>query len=394
MDQRRTDAIPHVQELQQRGHPSQQQDVAMMPTVSARMRPVRTTRSTLGPTMQVWIGILGPLQVRVGSGEPVEVVGPRLRTLLIRLALDPGRVVLVDQLVDAVWDEDPPAGATNALQSLVARLRRQLPDVVQTHQAGYRLAVDPDAVDAVRFQGLAAAGRRQLAGDPWHAGRTLREALGLWRGPALADAATARFAAAVVTRLEERRLGAVEDRIEADLATGDHEAALAELDELVTAHPLRERPHGQLMRTLAAAGRQADALAAYQQLRRRLADELGIDPSAELQALHVAVLRGEAAPPADPPRGMLRAGPSPDGPELGAAPAVSWTNLRTPKTSFVGRGDDLARIAAALRDARLVTLWRRRTRRRTAPRTSAAAGSGRPAPWGCGGSGRGCARPG
>ena len=328
----------------------------MMPTVSARMRPVRTTRSTLGPTMQVRIGILGPLQVRVGSGEPVEVVGPRLRTLLIRLALDPGRVVLVDQLVDAIWDEDPPVGATNALQSLVARLRRQLPDVVQTHQAGYRLAVDPDAVDAVRFQGLVAAGRRQLAGDPWQAGRTLREALGLWRGPALADAATARFAAAAVTRLEELRLGAVEDRIEADLATGDHDAVLAELDELVTAHPLRERPYGQLMRTLATTGRQADALAAYKRLRQRLADELGIDPSGELQALHVAVLRGEAEPPADPGPRRAWGHPLPRHPELGAAPAASRTNLRAPITSFVGRDDDLARITAALHDARLVTL--------------------------------------
>jgi predicted ATPase/DNA-binding SARP family transcriptional activator len=297
-----------------------------------------------GVASEVRIGILGPLQVRVGSGEPVEVVGPRLRTLLIRLALDLDRVVVIDQLVDAVWDEDPPAGATNALQSLVARLRRLLPDVVQTHQAGYRLALHPDAVDAVRFQALAAAGRRQLAGDPWQAGRTLREALALWRGPALADVATARFAAAAVARLEELRLGALEDRIDADLVTGDHDAAVAELDELVTAHPLRERPHGQLMRALTAAGRQADALAVHQRLRRRLADELGIDPSAELQAVHVAVLRGEATPAAP-----ARAEPAP-------APAARQTNLRAPITSFVGRDDDLARITGALGDARLVTL--------------------------------------
>jgi DNA-binding SARP family transcriptional activator len=107
----------------------------------------------------------------VGFGEPVEVVGPRLRTLVIRLALDPGRVVLGSQLIDAVSDEDPPAGATNALQSLVARLRRLLPDVVETHQAGYRLALDPDALDAVRFQPLAAAGRRSCVATRGRPGR-------------------------------------------------------------------------------------------------------------------------------------------------------------------------------------------------------------------------------
>jgi predicted ATPase/DNA-binding SARP family transcriptional activator len=292
----------------------------------------------------VTIGVLGPLEVRVGFGEPVEVVGPRLRTLAIRLALDPDRVVLASQLIDAVWDEDPPAGATNALQSLVSRLRRLLPDVVETHPAGYRLALDPDAVDAVRFQSLAATGREELARDPRQAGQTLREALALWRGPALADAATAQFAAATVARLEELRLGALEDRIDADLATGRHDTVLAELDELVTAHPLRERLCGQLMRALAGAGRQADALTAYQRLRRRLADDLGIDPSEELQAVHVGVLRGETASPVAEPRADR--GP----------PEPAPTNLRAQITSFVGRADDLARITGVLADARLVTL--------------------------------------
>jgi predicted ATPase len=198
-------------------------------------------------------------------------------------------------------------------------------------------------VDAVRFESLAAAGRRELAHDPLQAGRTLREALALWRGPSLADAATARFAAAAVARLEELRLGALEDRIDADLATGGHDAVLAELDALVTAHPLRERLCGQLMRALASAGRQADALAAYERLRRRLADDLGIDPSAELRAVHVGVLRGETAPSAAEP-GARREPPAPP------------TNLRAQITSFVGRADDLARIGEVLADARLVTL--------------------------------------
>jgi predicted ATPase/DNA-binding SARP family transcriptional activator len=292
------------------------------------------------------IGVLGPLEVRVGFGEPVEVVGPRLRALVIRLALDPDRVVLASQLVDAVWDEDPPAGAANALQSLVSRLRRLLPDVVETHPAGYRLALDPEAVDAVRFQALAAAGREELAHDPGRAGETLREALALWRGPALADVATAQFAAAAVARLEELRLGALEDRIDADLALGRHDAVLAELDELVTAHPLRERLCGQLMRGLAAAGRQADALAAYRRLRERLADELGMDPSEELQAVHLGVLRGQTAPP--PPERAADREPR--------EPAAARTNLRAQITSFVGRADDLARITGLLDAARLVTL--------------------------------------
>src|SRR4029450_9589841 len=123
-----------------------------------------------GMASDVRIGILGPLEVWVGFGEPVEVVGPRLRALLVRLALDPDRVVLGEQLVDAVWDEEPPAAAANALQSLVSRLRRVLPDLVESHPAGYRLALDPEAIDAVRFENLALAGRGELRRDPRRGG--------------------------------------------------------------------------------------------------------------------------------------------------------------------------------------------------------------------------------
>src|SRR6266540_2013277 len=245
----------------------------------------------------VRISILGPLEVRVGFGDPVDVVGPRLRRLLVRLAVDPDRVVLTGQLVDGVWGEDPPAGLTNALQSLVSRLRRLLPDVVESHPSGYRLALEPDAVDVVRFRSLALAGRDELRSDPRQAGATLRERLALWRGPALADAADAHFAQAAAARLDELGIGALEDRIEADLATTADGALVAELEELVTAHPLRERLCGQLMRALARTGRQAEALAAYERLRTRLADELGIDPSEELKAVHLDVLRGEVALP-------------------------------------------------------------------------------------------------
>jgi DNA-binding SARP family transcriptional activator len=149
-----------------------------------------------GVGSDVRIGILGPLEVRVGFGEPVAVVGPRLCRLLVRLALDPDRVVLAGQLVDAVWGEEPPAAVANALQSLASRLRRVLPDLIESHPAGYRLALDPEAVDAVRFENLALAGREELRRDPRRAGSMLREALELWRGPALAAAADADFAAA------------------------------------------------------------------------------------------------------------------------------------------------------------------------------------------------------
>jgi len=302
--------------------------------------------------MDLRIGILGPLEMRVGFGEPVQVVGPRLRALLIRLAMEPDRVVLAGQLIDAVWDSDPPAAATGALQSLVSRLRRLLPDVVESHAIGYRMAIDPEAVDSVQFERLALAGRDELRGDPQRARELLREALALWRGPALADVATARFAGAAVARLEELRLGAIEDRIEAELATGSGQRLVAELDELVTANPLRERLSGLLVRALARGGRQADALGAYERLRSRLADELGIDPSEELQAIHLRVLRGEAGPP---PAAATGAGTAR---HLSEPPAAEEprTNLRAQITSFVGRDDDIARITGVLGGSRLVTL--------------------------------------
>jgi predicted ATPase/DNA-binding SARP family transcriptional activator len=328
-----------------------------------------------GMASDLRVGILGPLELRVGFGEPVAVVGPRLRTLLIRLALDPDRVVLAGQLVDAVWDGDPPGAATNALQSLVSRLRRQLPDVVESHPAGYRLALEPEAVDAVRFERLALAGRDRLAEDPMAAGELLREALALWRGPALADSANARFASAAIARLEELRLGATEDRIDAELATGPSDALVAELDELATAHPLRERLHGQLVRALSMSHRQAEALAAYERLRRQLADELGIDPSEAIRAIHLAVLRGNLTwgaaaeaphgptPPvqispdvAAAPDELPAANISPDAEVPPAGEAAVRTNLRAQITSFVGRANDIARIEELLSSWRLVTL--------------------------------------
>jgi len=285
----------------------------------------------------VRVGILGPLEVHV-DGRAVDVGGLRLRTVLIRLAVDAGRAVGADALADAVWGDALPAEPANALQTLVSRLRRAVPGVpVRLGPGGYRLDVPADAVDAERFTQLARAGREALrTGDPGTAAGLLRDGLALWRGAALADVADAPFAAGVVARLDEVRLAAIEDRIDADLSLGDpaHVVGdLALLDELIAAHPLRERLWALRLRTLAAAGRAAEALAAYEEVRRRLADELGADPSAELREAHLAVLRG-GGPAVPAPRG----------------------NLRAALTSFVGREAELERLDKLLAEGRLVTL--------------------------------------
>ncbi|MEU4534482.1 BTAD domain-containing putative transcriptional regulator [Streptosporangium sp. NPDC023825] len=282
------------------------------------------------------VGILGPLEV-TAAGESVEIGGVRLRVLLIRLALGTGRVVTADELSDALWPEEQPADRANAVRSLVARLRRSLPDasVLRSDRGGYRLDLPPDAVDAHRFERLARAGRRALnGGDPEVAGPLLGEALALWRGPALADAVGAPFATAYAAGLEEARLAAIEDRAEADLASGRHAHLVAELSEAAIRHPLRERLQGLLLRALHAQGRQAEALAGYEKIRFRLAEELGADPGPELREIHRALLQEGRAEPARPQKG----------------------NLRTALTSFVGRTAEVRRVGASLAEGRLVTL--------------------------------------
>ncbi|MEU4595062.1 AfsR/SARP family transcriptional regulator, partial [Micromonospora aurantiaca (nom. illeg.)] len=277
-------------------------------------------------------GVLGATQAYAADGSVLPVAGGRLRALLVLLLLDADRTVAPQRLVDGVYGDRPPEQATNALQSQVSRLRRLLPGAhIEFGPAGYRLAVDPQRVDVHRFTGLAAAGRAALAaGDPAGAAALLRDALGLWRGEPLADVTDAPFADAEAARLRQARLAAVEDRVEAELALAPAGAPLiAELRDLVAAHPLRERLHGQLMRALHGAGRRAEALAVYADARRVLAEELGTDPSAELVALHTALLRDDAAPPA---------------------------RLPSPLTSFVGREPELRRVHELLGAARLVTL--------------------------------------
>jgi predicted ATPase/DNA-binding SARP family transcriptional activator len=277
----------------------------------------------------VQFAILGPVEARRPDGTPVALGGPQLRGLLALLALDAGRVVSAERLIDGLHGDHPPDGAAEALQSQVSRLRRRLRDggapggLVEFTPAGYRLAADPQDVDVHRFERLTARARETP--DPAAALDLFGEALALWRGPALDGLADPPRAA----RLAELRLTAAEDRIEAGLALGHHERLVADLRELTREHPLRERLTAQLVRALHGSGRNAEALSVFAEARSRLADELGADPSPELAAAHAAVLR--AAPPAPPRR------------------------VPVPLTRFVGRAE-LDRLGAALRDARLVTL--------------------------------------
>ncbi|MEU4739035.1 BTAD domain-containing putative transcriptional regulator [Actinosynnema sp. NPDC023658] len=280
------------------------------------------------------IGLLGPFEVRTDDGASAAVPGARLRALLTALALEPGRVVPKATLVDWIWGEDPPSDAANALQRLASRLRRVLPDGVVDGQAGgYRLAVEPDAVDAVRFERLLGQARGD---DGPRRARVLREALGLWRGAAMQDVGLSDSGAfdAAVTRLEGLRLSALEDRFEAELRLGRGPELVPELTALVAAHPVRERFVAALMRALGAAGRSTEALVVYQRAREALAEALGVDPSPELSALHVALLRGE----------------------LGRREESRKTNLRAELTSFVGKDADVAAVRDLVTGHRLTTL--------------------------------------
>jgi predicted ATPase/DNA-binding SARP family transcriptional activator len=285
------------------------------------------------------IGMLGPLEVRSDSDDIIHLGGARVCRLLARLAYDAGRVVTSEQLIDAVWDGVPPSSSTNALQALVSRLRRALPgDVIESHPRGYRLAIEPDQVDVLRFKRLADAGKAAAQQDPRRAVRTLGDALGMWRGPAFADLTGAEFAEAAASSLDQRRLAAVEDRAEATLALADRPPDLDALEQVVAEFPRRERAVGLLMRALAAVGRPADALSAYEKLRETLADELGADPSPDIADLHVRILRGELTP------------------QRRTALTGARSNLRTGITSFIGREDEMRRVGKLVGENRLTTL--------------------------------------
>jgi len=294
------------------------------------------------------IGILGPLDVRDADGRSLPVGGARLRSLLIRLAIAGGDAVPVDRLAADLWPDEgsrPPADAANAVQALVSRLRAAAgKDIVFLGPTGYRLTVPSGEIDARAFEQAVTAARARLAdGDHAAAAEAFRTALRMWRGPALADVADAPFAAATIARLSELRLAAAEDRIDADLALGKGAELVPEVEELAGEHPLRERLRGQLMRALYAAGRQADALGVFEDTRKLLAAQLGVDPSPALSDVHLAILRAEL--------------PRSPAPVPAPAAARRHTNLPAQLTSFVGRDEDLERVASRLlAESRLVTL--------------------------------------
>ena len=310
--------------------------------------------------------ILGPLEVADGE-RVVDLGGPRERVLLARLLISANLVVSADRLAEDLWPGEPPAHWLPTLRVYISRLRRALGPgaaAVLTEPPGYRLRLAAGQLDADIFERLVAAARRDLAeGRPGAAAAGLRRALGLWRGPALSDVADLPFARADAARLEEARLSAVEDWVEAELGCGNHASVAAELDGLVTSYPLRERLRGQRMRALYRCGRQADALRAYQELRAYLGEELGLEPAAALRELESAILRQDPALDWRAPRGGEpgTAAPVPPGTPArppGPPPAVGRAAGRLPAetTSFIGREADLAAVGKLLTAGRLVTL--------------------------------------
>ncbi|HWT25436.1 MAG TPA: BTAD domain-containing putative transcriptional regulator, partial [Solirubrobacteraceae bacterium] len=281
--------------------------------------------------------ILGPLEVRDRRGV-VTLGGSKPRAVLAVLLLHPNEPVSAERLALALWGEDAAAGAVRTVQVHVSRLRKALgdPDVIATTPAGYRLRVLPEELDALRFARGTAEGRSALErGDPGRAAALLREALALWRGPALGDLAFEPFAQAEIARLEEQRLSALEARIEAELACGLHRALAGELQQLVADHPTREGFAHLRMLALYRSGRQAEALDAYREARTVLVAEVGVEPGPELRHLHEAILRQD---------------PSLNPPVAAELPAELDADAAAP---LIGRDAALARLRAHWEQARM-----------------------------------------
>ncbi|HUR22786.1 MAG TPA: BTAD domain-containing putative transcriptional regulator, partial [Acidimicrobiales bacterium] len=298
------------------------------------------------------VRLFGTLEVVADDGTVVPVNGAKLRMLLALLALDAGKVVAADRLIDCLYGDHLPQRADNALQLLVSKLRQALtagaphgPAIV-TRAPGYFLDVPAEEVDARRFLTLVAEGRARLeAGDYAEASSALREALGLWRGPALVEFAFDDFARSEIARLDELRLSASEDCFAADLELGRHLDVVGELAQFTAANPLRERPWGQFMQALYRSGRQADALRAFQEARAHLAEELGIDPGPELRRLEAAILAQDPS----------LAGAAAEGNGHAEQPGRVG-NVGAPLSQCLGRDDELAAVRGLLDGHRLVTL--------------------------------------
>ena len=280
--------------------------------------------------------VLGPVEA-VRAGQPVRLGGRRQRWLLALLLVEPGRAISTDRLIDELWQGGPPRGAEGTLRVYVSRLRSALgANTLFARPPGYMLDIDAEVVDAWRFERLYREGRDALArGAAGLATDRLGAALALWHGPAFADVRDGGVVADEARRLDELRLAALEERIDAELSLGRHASLVAELERLVVEEPLRERLWRQLVLALYHSQRQAEAMAAYNRARTLLSESFGLDPSEELRALERAVLRQELAP---------------------APSAVERHNLPAPLTSFVGREHELDDIAELLRAHRLVTL--------------------------------------
>ncbi|HEX5945637.1 MAG TPA: BTAD domain-containing putative transcriptional regulator [Acidimicrobiales bacterium] len=313
--------------------------------------------------------LLGNLEVSV-DGAPVDVGGTQPRTVLAMLLVAGGRIVPAESIIDALWGESPPASAAGTLQSYVSRLRRAIVPggargeaarILAWDPPGYRLVIDPGAVDAHRFETLADAGRaRLLEGDPLEARRLLDEALALWRGPALLEFSHLDFAWGYAARLEERRLVAAEDHVDADMRLGRHAAVVGELGELVAAHPLREQFRHHLALALYRSGRQAEALRIIDDARRTLRDQLGIAPGRPLVDLEAAILAQDPALTTDGAETTVgaAAGNGAGPPPAAARPAAADSTRDIPvedaaaAAGLVGREVELRQAIAALDEAR------------------------------------------
>ena len=291
--------------------------------------------------------ILGPLEVS-DDGRKLALGGPKQRAVLAHLILRANHVVPADLLIDGLWGEEPPESARNTLQTYVYRLRKMLgEDRIEGRDGGYVLAAADGEIDAVRFEALVKQGKAQVPSDPAAAAATLSDALSLWRADALADVTEEPSLRGEAARLEELRLSATEHRVSAEIAMGGHSTVVPELESLTARYPLRERMWANLMLALYRSGRQAEALSTFERARQVLADELGADPSPELQRLHEQLPEFDSHRPAvyhlagsEPqPEVQGNAGGPCAGPQKLAAPSVPWTRAPAGTIAFEQQGE-------------------------------------------------------